>query len=140
MEIFFGIIIVVIFLMMVLGPALRRLLGPVFQKWVLGKMEDNMRRMAGMPTRKEEKKARKRAQKRAKSGAEEFRKAAAGSRGRNRTGSASSALQSCAEDVEYTEIKTYSAEVDIATDPTTGKEKIVIEEQIEDAEFIEIKK
>ena len=56
---FFGILFLIILLLVLLGPYLSRWFGPIFQRWILGKMEDRMRRMAGMPTRKEERKARK---------------------------------------------------------------------------------
>lgn len=146
MDVVFGVILVIIFLLIVLGPVLRRFLGPMIQRWMLGKMEDNMRRMAGMPTRKEEKQARKRAAKREKSGAAGFRNAAYGSRSAGRHSSARpngvDMLRSYAEDVEFVEIKSYSREVEIGAgrDRDSRRSRTVVEEQIEDAEFVEIKK
>ena len=142
MDNFFGIILVVLFLLIVMRPVLQRWFGPMFRRWAMGKMEDNMRRMAGMPTRKEERKARKRAGQRERKGAENFRKAAAGKRkGASGEGSAApSSLQAYAEDVEFTEVRAFSREVKIGITEEDGKEKVVVEEQIEDAEYIEIKK
>ena len=141
MDVFFGILLVIVFLLIVMRPALQRWFGPMLQRWAIGKMEDNMRRMAGMPTRKEERKARKRAAKREQSGAENFRRAATGSRQRAARGQAvGSSLQEYAEDVEFTEVKAFSQEVKIGVSETDGKEKIVVEEQVEDVEFVEIKK
>lgn len=146
MEIAFGIICVILFLVLVLGPTLRRWLAPYLQRWMLGKMEDNMRRMAGMPTRKEEKKARKAAERRgagrsASRAAESFRRAAAGSRayGRRNARRARSTvgmLRYIAEDVEFTEIKDYSGD-----SPLWQKTEVRyrVEEQVEDADFTEIK-
>ena len=141
METAFGVILVILFLIIVMRPVLQRWFGPMFQRWAMGKMEDSMRRMAGMPTRKEERKARKRAGKREKRGAENFRRAAAGKRKGGTPGRASvSPLQSYAEDVEFTEIRSFSQDVKIGVAEEDGKEKIIVEEQIEDVEFIEIKK
>lgn len=139
METAFGVILVILFLIIVMRPALQRWLGPMFQRWAMGKMEDNMRRMAGMPTRKEERKARKRARKREKSGAESFRRAAGAGRRASAPRNAEINLQEYAEDVEFTEVKTFSQEIEIGVSEEGGKQKIVVEEQIEDAEYVEIK-
>lgn len=141
MENFFGILLVILFLLIVMRPMLQRWVGPMLHRWAMGKWEDNMRRMAGMPTRKEERKARKRARKREKSGAEAFRRAAGGSRTSSRSAGYTGAdtLQAYAEDVEFTEVKAFSREVKIGVTESGGKEKIIVEEQIEDAEYIEIK-
>lgn len=137
MDTFFGVILVIIFLLIVMRPMLHRWFAPMFQRWALGKMEDNMRRMAGMPTRKEERKARKHARQREKAGAENFRRAAGG---RRRTGPGQPpSLQEYAEDVEFTEVKTFSQNIDIGSTEEKHNEQITEEEQIEDAEFVEIK-
>lgn len=141
-EQLFGILLVIIFLLIVMRPMLQRWLGPALQRWMFGKMEDRMRRMAGMPTRKEERKARKQAQKREKKGAEGFRRAAEGKRtsaSSTSYGGHPSDLQTYAEDVEFTEIKTFSADIKIGTTDTDSKETTGIEQQIEDVEFTEIK-
>ena len=141
MDKVFGVILVILFLLIVMRPVLQRWVGPLFQRWALGKMEDNMRRMAGMPTRKEERKARKNARRRQTSGADNFRRAAGGKRKGAASGRAEgSRLQTYAEDVEFTEIRSFSHEVHIGVTEEAGKEKVEIEEQIEDVEFTEIKK
>lgn len=147
MEKVFGIICVILFLLFALGPLLRRWVGPMIQRWMLGKMEDRMRRMAGMPTRSEEKKARKEAARRKKEGASRFRNAAAGYRtqdGWTRRESVGEMMNGVAEDVEFTEIKSYSSEEEITEnrnrrDGSSISEKIRVEEQVEDVEFVEIK-
>lgn len=139
MEIAFGIACVILFLILVLGPALRRWFAPLLQRWMLGKMEDNMRRMAGMPTRKEEKKARRQARKMKEDAADRFRRAAGGTRtyGRGRYGrhqeSPAQLLRYVAEDVEFTEIKEFSSEGE------HHRVEYRVEEQIEDVEFTEYK-
>lgn len=139
MEIAFGIVCVLLFLMVAVGPLLMRWFRPLLQRWAMGKMEDQMRRMAGMPTRREEKKARRRAG-RDRKAAERFRSAAAGARAygasRRRRRSTVGLLRYVAEDVEFTEIKEYSS------DPVAPERKAPAyreEEQIEDAEYTEIK-
>lgn len=146
MENAIGILLVIIFLLIVMRPWLQRVLGPWLQRWALGKMEDRMRRMAGMPTRKEEKKARRQAARRESGGAARFRRAASGSRAhtaRSRRAPQSTVdmLQTFAEDVEFTEVKSYSSEIEIGANSPSGgrKGRVVVEEQIEDAEYIEIK-
>ena len=140
MDVFFGVLLVIVFLLIVMRPMLQRWFGPMLQRWAMGKFEDRMRRMAGMPTRKEERKARNRARQREKSGAENFRRAASGSRKRSAPGRAvGSSLQAYAEDVEFTEIKSFTQEVKIGVTESEGSTKIVVEEQVEDAEYVEIK-
>lgn len=124
----FGVILIIIFLLLVMRPMLQRWFGPMLQRWAMGKMEDRIRRMAGMPTRKEEARQRKARSRREASG--------------RRTKAAFSTvrlLRTVAEDVEFTEIKEFSA------DPETGRPagrhtvRYKVEEQIEDAEYVEIK-
>lgn len=143
METAFGIILVVIFLLIVMRPVLQRWFGPWIQRWMMGKMEDRMRRMMGMPTRKEEKKARKQAGRRQTGGAERFRQAAQGRRAGSRRSEGPSGvdmLQGVAEDVEYTEIKTYSEDLEIGISKEGKEVSYKLEHQIEDAEIIEIRK
>lgn len=85
--------------------------------------------MAGMPTRKEERRARKKAAR--KSGVNE--NGYAGSRNGH---SSAGMLRSVAEDVEFTEIKEFD---DGSVEMHTTKVEYRIEEQIEDAEFTELK-
>lgn len=139
MDVAFGIICVILLLILVLGPVLRRWFAPMLQRWMIGKMEDRVRRMAGMPTRKEERKARKR-QGNTRNGAPG--EAAAGKRsyGSRRYRSFSSTvgfLRYVAEDVEFTEIKEFDGDREIGH---KIKVEYTLEEQIEDAEFEELPK
>ena len=135
----FGIIFVIIILLFALGPLLRRWFAPLLQRWMLGKMEDNMRRMAGMPTRKEERKARRKAA-RQRGTDEEF--GPRYERSRNGRGaypqpSAGGMMQHVAEDVEFTEIREYKDENTHIVEHTEVKYRV--EEQVEDAEFEDLK-
>lgn len=140
METAVGIILIVILALILLWPLLNRWLGPLLQRWIAGKMEDRFRRMMGMPTRKEERKAAKQWKKQQqKDGAQAsaYGGTAYGpaSRGRSRR---PIIPKEYAEDVEFVEIKEYSSDVEIGIkeDGTT----FIKEEQVEDAEYIEIKK
>ena len=137
MDVAFGVIFVIFFLMLVLGPILRRWLAPMFQKWMLGKMEDNMRRMAGMPTRKEERKRRKREGRKKRSVADAWKETFSShkrthARDRHET---VVLMQRFAEDVEFTEIKEFGDSD--ATVSESVKVRYTVEEQIEDAKIIE---
>lgn len=139
-EIIFGIFLVIAFLLIVMAPLLRRIFAPMIQRWVMGKVEDRVRRMAGMPTRKEEKEAQKRARKRERKGAEGFRRAAGRSREAvRRPRSTVGLLSGLAEDVEFTEIREFSRHIEIGEEKGGKNPKIVVEEQIEDAVYTEIK-
>lgn len=145
MDVAFGILLVIIFLLIVLRPVLTRWFAPMIQRWALGKMEDRMRRMAGMPTRKEEKRAQKQARKRQQGGAERFRRAAQGSRARrqgehygNRP-NGTDLLQVVAEDVEFVEIKEFGTETEIGGPNKAESSGVRQESQVEDAEFTELK-
>lgn len=135
METFFGILVAVVLALIVLRPVL----APLFRRWAMGKMEDNFRRMAGMPTRKEERKARKRAEKEARQGKASARAYSPGPGSRRRPASAVSYLRSFAEDVEYVEIKEYSSDAEIGATKEKTTVNYKVEEQVEDAEFTEIK-
>lgn len=137
METFLGTLFIIFVLLFVLGPVISRWLSPLLQRWMMGKMEDRVRRMAGMPTRKEERKARK------KKGASRGRKAADPwesyrTGGQPRRRSSVEIMQSYAEDVEYVEIKNYSDDSETLTETVkTTRTTTVVESQVEDAEFEE---
>ena len=148
MDIAFGVICVLLFLLLAFGPVLRRIFAPMLQRWMLGKMEDNMRRMAGMPTRKEERKARKesgrRWRRRSAGGAERFGEAARGARSRRSgaTESVGTMMRYVAEDVEFTEIKEFSDNSSAIGDDSNRVAETkshTVESQVEDAEFEEIR-
>lgn len=140
-----GILIVLVFLFWALGPLMRRWVGPWIQRWAMHRQEDMIRRMMGMPTRKEEKKARKQAGKNRKErGASRFRQAAAGSRrgysaSRRSSFSTVHLLQFVAEDVEFTEIKEYSRTEEIGGGEAKKGAEYREETQVEDAVYTEIK-
>lgn len=135
MDIAFGILCIVLFLLLVFRPVLQRWLQPLIHRWAMGKMEDQMRRMAGMPTRKEERKARKRREAAGRTAGNPWRSA------RRRTvRSTVGMLRYIAEDVEFTEIKDYSPDLPIGSGQDKRKEvRYKVEEQIEDVEYKEIK-
>lgn len=122
------------------------LFGDRISAWIRGFMarraEDAMRRMMGMPSRKEEQRARRRAEKAARSGKTDQSARYAG-RQSTRSGNTSNngpiIPKEYAEDVEYVEIKSYSESTEIHADPKKG-ETIYHESQVEEAEYIEIKK
>lgn len=140
MDAFFGILIVIFLLLMILGPALRRWVVPLVQNWMLGRMEDNMRRMAGMPTRKEEKKARKRREASKGRGSRSRQRASAYEASSSQAHrEAMNMLRVVAEDVEFTEIREFSEEINIGESSARKRVEFKVESQVEDAEFTEIK-
>lgn len=100
--------------------------------------EDMMRRMMGMPSRKEERRKAKR-----QSAGDGFSRTRTGSAGnahrrhRPPTADAAAILKSVAEDVEFTEIREFESTT--IADELKGEQRIYREEQVTDAEFIEIK-
>lgn len=134
-----GVVLIILLIIFVAWPWISKWLGQLFRWYMARKTEDMMRRMMGMPSRKEEK---ARAQSRRKE--EE-----AQSRNRRKTSSrhryhrpprqdAATLLRSVAEDVEYTEVREFES-THIAAD--RGTEHLEYdEEQVSDAEFTEIKK
>lgn len=135
-------------LIILLLPLVFPYIGRWIKSYAMGKMEDNMRRMMGMPTRSEEKRARK---EQARTERESKRDEDRGSsrrygfrnRGRNHNvGNPSEDIRMMrlyAEDVEFVEIREYSADIQFKQDLNTGHIKITVEEQVSDAEFVVIK-
>lgn len=141
----FLIILIIIF---VAGPFLIRLLLPYIQRWAAGKMEDQLRRRMGMPSRKEEQRMRREAERRqtsdARRSADEGRygtQRPSESRRRRRYHHTGPIIpKEYAEDVEFTEIKTFEqTEISGVGDDRT-QQREWHESQIEDAEYIEVKK
>ena len=133
MEVFFGILLVTVLVFAVFGPLIGRVLGPLLQKWAMGKMEDNIRRMAGMPTRKEEKKARKRAGNQGGRTSGRARRVWSEPGAPRKQESVFTYIRAFAEDVEFTEIKEFSHE------SKTSEIRYKVEQQVEDVEFTETK-
>lgn len=145
----FFIIIAIILLLPVIIP----FIGRKIKEYAMGKMEDRMRRMMGMPTRSEEKKARK-AQAKTEARRDGWTASSEeGERGSSRFGFRSRhrnhnvgnpaedirMMRMYAEDVEFVEIREYSAELRFEQDEQPGKVKFTYEEQVSDAEFVVIK-
>lgn len=111
-------------------------------RWLRGFMarrtEDALRRMFGMPSRKEEEKMRKRERK--GSGRQRSHSAAKSTAGEEAVRN----MQRYAEDVDYVEYRQFEqTEIaeEVETADKSGKKnvEIKVEEQISDAEYIEIK-
>lgn len=109
-------------------------------QFMANRAEDAMRRMMGMPSRKEEKRRRRKAAASGASGRSErnSRKSGASSRQRRHPSprqSAAALLRSVAVDVEYSETVEFG-ETEIGGGSTT---KIVYEEQVSDVQYTEYK-
>lgn len=116
-------------------PWIMKKLSGWFGRFMAGRAEDMMRRMMGMPSRKEEK---RRARKNRKTGKEKNRTySGASENAPSRSAPAAEMMQSVAVDVQYTEIKEFDSTTIVEDD---GKSASVYhEEQVTDVEFIEIK-
>ena len=103
--------------------------------------EDMMRRMMGMPSRKEEERARRKAGRESRSGGSSTHRCGEGTRRHHRQPQTDAAdlLNSVAEDVEFTEIREFDSTT-IISDDTDGHRVEYREEQVSDAEYVEIKK
>lgn len=127
------VVLIAIILLVVSWPYIMRFAAPYFQRWMMGKFEDRLRRMAGMPTRKEEKKAAKKAGKnnRNNKSGDPWRTAAT-------AGNSHEPIipKDYAEDVEFVEVKTFK-QTEIVTEISENQDKIIYESQIEDVEFVE---
>lgn len=122
-------ILIAIILFVACWPLLR----PYVARWMQHRTEDTLRRMMGMPSRKEEQKARKQAEKRTRNASSR----GARKSGRRYPGSGYGHIipPEYAEDVEYTEYKEYShTHTDINTDIGS-----YMESQVEDVEYKEVR-
>lgn len=116
---------------------------PWISKWLrifmARRAEDMMRRMAGMPSRKEEQRRRKQRQRQ-----QQQRRQSAYPHDRARRDNSQDpeeglrSMQEYAEDVEFTEIKEYS-ETTIRQEGGNGNTRIYHESQVSDVEFTETK-
>jgi len=114
---------------------------PWIAKWLRGFMarraEDMVRKMAGMPSRKEEERRRKQQQRQQHDNSY----SRTGRRGRQYASNEEDSIRSMqeyAEDVEFTETKEYS-ESEILENESRSERRVYREEQVSDAEYIEIK-
>lgn len=105
--------------------------------------EDMMRRMMGMPSRKEEERARRRSGKETSGHRKNNEFSGKTSAGRRRhpdpSFDAAAVMKSVAEDVEYTEIREFESTTIAGTDSRSGRASVYTEEQVSDAEYVEIK-
>lgn len=127
---FLGILIIVILVVSLFGDRISQW----FKGFMARRAEDAMRRMMGMPSRKEERRARKEAQQRA----ERFH-SAGGHTYNPRRDNGPIIPGEYAEDVEFVEIKEYSETTRIHADEQEAGE-VYHESQVEEADYIEIKK
>lgn len=109
---------------------------PVIVRWLQGFMarraEDMVRRMAGMPSRKEEKRRRKEQTRRERHNDCDSSSAADPAEGVR-------AMKEYAEDVAFTEIREFSSDEVIAEEGNGKNRRIYREDQVSDAEYVEIK-
>lgn len=108
-----------------------------FQRMMLRRTEDMIRRMTGMPSRKEEERRRRDRQKESGSNARARRGRASSRQPGHMDESAHQAMRSYAEDVEFTEVREFSQTT--ISESETGSDGSWHESQVSDAEFTEIK-
>lgn len=111
--------------------------GPVsrwIRRFIAHRTEDILRKMMGMPTRKEEQRSRKRARKQSRKGG--ARNGAYNQKQKRRHPAA--LMKTVAEDVDFIEITEFESHTVIEDDGQ--RVRIKIEEQISDAEYVEIRK
>ncbi len=124
-----GVALIIIILICAFWPAIVRLL----QRFMARRAEDMVRRMAGMPSRKEEKRRRRQQQQQQRQN---------GSRRHGSPGDPGDgvrAMKEYAEDVAFTEIREFSSDEVIAEEETGKNRRVYREEQVSDAEYVEIK-
>lgn len=129
-----GYFLLILILIFILWPLMREPASRWFSGFMARRTEDMMRRMMGMPSRKEEKRQNKKRKERTSASQKKT--------GRN-SGKASKPhpaemMKSVAEDVVFTEIKEFESRTIIESDGENTR--IVVEEQITDVEYTEIKK
>lgn len=127
--------LIILILLIVGVPYLWRWLKPYLMRWVQHRTEDYVRSKMGMPPRD-----RSRGSRRNDSGRQQQRTRGGNSRGYSRSQYSDEPLipKEYAEDVDFTEMHSYSDDTEIASD---GKNvKIRQESQVSDAEIIEIRK
>ena len=117
-------------------PILWRWLRPFLYRWMQRRTEDYMRRAMGMPPRDRSQSRSNGKESRQSSGYSSHRSGRGSRQGRHTSGPI--IPKEYAVDVEYTEIRSYSAEETIASE---GQHiSYSVESQVSDAEIIEISK
>lgn len=130
-----GIFLIILIIVVLCWPWISRYISRMVSNFMSHRAEDMMRRMMGMPSRKEERKnARRRDNAEKKSGTYSGR-----SRAHRHNGATHPAqlLKSVAEDAEYVEIKEFDSTTIVEDDGATRR--IYHEEQVSDVEYTEIK-
>lgn len=126
--------LLILLILFVIWPLIREPVLRWFNSFMSRRAEDMIRRMMGMPSRKEERRQRKQREK------DQARNR--GTKGSPRSGTSevhpAAMMKQVAVDVEYTEIKEFESRTSVEQEG--DKTKIIYEEQVTDAEFIEIKK
>lgn len=130
-----GTVLIILIIIFLVFPLVRGPLSRWFSGFMARRTEDMVRRMMGMPSRKEEKKRRKKAAEGGSRFSGGRRRSGAASRDRERHPAAM--MQPVAVDVEYTEIREFESRTTISDDGQSMR--IVTEEQVSDAEYVEIR-
>lgn len=132
-----AIILIILLALWVVFPALMRILRPVIQRWAMRRMENYIRRAAGVPPSGSDSRSRSRSR---ESRGRERREDSFRSRTHGREESASGKIipPEYAEDVEFTETKIYSSD-SFGLSGDDGDVDVKIEDQVSDAEWTEIR-
>lgn len=129
-----GYFLLILILIFILWPLMREPVSRWFSGFMARRTEDMMRRMMGMPSRKEEKRQNKKRKERASAS----QKKTGRDSGKALKPHPAEMMKSVAEDVVFTEIKEFESRTIIESDGENTR--IVVEEQITDVEYTEIKK
>lgn len=138
MGAFLIILIVVWLLFIIFRPAITRWT----QQFMARRAEDMMRRMMGMPSRKEEQRRKRQASRGSESQADGRQPRGGAGRSSRRYHrspryDAADLMRSVAEDVEYTEIREFESTTIV--DESDGNTRVIDEEQVADVEYTEIR-
>lgn len=117
-----------------LWPLIWRGISALLRRFMARRAEDMMRRMMGMPSRKEEKRRKRGAKTHNQYSSRVYSEPAGQS---YRSDDPARMMKKVAEDVEFTEIREFESKTTVDFDPKTNK--LVVEEQVSDVEFTEIK-
>ncbi len=129
-----GIFLIIVLLIVIFWPWISRWL----QRMALNRMDDYMRRATGRPTRKEERRRQRAGERSGFGGFGSSRKKEAEKESHRRAVCHPARLmQLVAVDIEFVEIKSYSSTIEVTQ--TSASYTVVLEEQISDAEYTEIK-
>lgn len=131
----FVIFLIVLLVLWMLMPAITRWLRPLIARWFARRVEKAFRRAAGMPPPPSSGAGKKTGQRRQRKNAgSTSRRHSDSSRGKG-----PAIPPEYAVDVEYTEIREYSSDrLDIDND-SGRKVEVKVEEQVSDAQWVEIK-